>query len=427
MVIEQAPDNIVRSLDTALQSSRGGPMAEVHGLVSAEITDRRVRNSVFGPIAPLCRKVAEEPSYLPPASPRLLWAALKRDQPSEVAEARRITLAMRRDDGPPPIWDELCQRCIDGLASGAAPYGEAAEKLGGGAVVQRLTTGLELSPLARTIHPRLPGWVRAMSGEAAVGLRIAFKDATEKNPDAAPVFMEMIYGLLPEEPWQILRVISAVMDRPSDRYLAASEMASFGERLLADVERRIAEVDKFDPDQGTQAAISLAASVQTATIIIAEFEQQLELSKDGPWTKRLVRARKALASGVEGRLRHSLAAVSEALPTYARQVGRSSRQAPLTSEPVDKEAVRRGYAILTFVSETRSSAGHGGFAMVRAKVIEELDKQVDLYAEDLIDELHEEGDASGRVAELIDVAAGYLGLIRDPRAADLIKRRAAAA
>ena len=100
---------------------------------------------------------------------------------------------------------------------------------------------------------------------------------------------------------------------------------------------------------------------------------------------------------------------------------------PRTTADLDKDAVRRGYATLTFVSETRSSAAHGGFASLRAKIIEELGKQIDLYSEDLIASLHEGGDQAERLHAYIEVAADFLGLVRDPKAAEIVRRRAAVA
>ncbi len=430
MLIEQAPDRVVQGLRAALDSRRQtGPMAEVQSLVSAEMADRRLRDGVFGPLTPLCRDT-DKASLLSPAAPRLLWSALKTDQPAAVAEARRATQALRRDDGPPPIYDELCRRAAEGLRDRNPPFDQTAALLEAGSAggLDRLIAGLGLTSLARALLPRVPSWVRSMDGDSAAAVRLAFKDATEIDDNCAPTFMAMIHGQLEDAPWQILRVISAVMDRPSDRYLAASEMAEFGERLLDDMDQRIAAVRAFDANEGPKGAVLLAASIHTATIIISEFEQWLDIAKDGPWGLRLAKAKKALAASVESRLKETPAAVAAALPAApAHSSGKSARMIPRTTADLDKDAVRRAYALLTFLSESRSSAAHGGFAAKRSKILEDLDKQISVYGDDLIDSLHGGGDQAERLHAYIEVAADFLGLVRDPKAAEIVRRRAAVA
>ncbi len=127
-------------------------------------------------------------------------------------------------------------------------------------------------------------------------------------------------------------------------------------------------------------------------------------------------------------MKQAPAAVAAALPSHpARSSGKTSRMMPRTTTELDKDAVRRGYAMLTFLSEIRSSAAHGGFASMRSKIIGDLDKQIDLYGDDLIDSLHEHGDMAERLHAYIEVAADFLGLVRDPKAAEIVRRRAAVA
>jgi hypothetical protein len=424
MLIEQAPDRIVQGLQGALGAGRAtGPMAEIQDMLSAETADRRVRDGVFGPLMALCRE-GEGSALLPPAAPRLLWLALKAEAPGRVAEARRATLAMRRYDAPPPIYDELCRCAAQGLRERGPAFAAAAAQFEP-AALDRLVMALGLARIARPLLPRLPDWERSMDDEAEAAVRLAFKDATTVEETSAPLLMEIIYAHL-EDPWHVLRVISALMDRPTDRYLAGSEMAGFGERLLQDLDERIDAVRRFDLDLGPQAAVELAASIQTATIIVSEFELWLDMAEDSRWAGRLAKARKALAVNVERRLKTAPAAVDAALPAYAaRSIGKNARMMPRTTAGLDKDAVRRAYAILTFLSESRSSAAHGGFASMRVKIIEALDKQIDLYGDDLIDLLHEGGDQTDRLAAYLEVAADFLGLVRDPKAAEKLRRRAA--
>ena len=61
-------------------------------------------------------------------------------------------------------------------------------------------------------------------------------------------------------------------------------------------------------------------------------------------------------------------------------------------------------------------------------MIETLDPRIDNYAEDMLDLLHHAGDVPpDRIRAFLDIAAEFLGLVRDPKSAKIIRRRAAVA
>ena len=54
-LVESAPDKIVGGLQNALAAASGDSvLAGVRRLVESEVADRRLRNAVLSPIAPLC-------------------------------------------------------------------------------------------------------------------------------------------------------------------------------------------------------------------------------------------------------------------------------------------------------------------------------------------------------------------------------------
>ena len=69
----------------------------------------------------------------------------------------------------------------------------------------------------------------------------------------------------------------------------------------------------------------------------------------------------------------------------------------------------------------------GGYASARTKMIEKLDDRLDHYVEDVLEYLR--GDAPERAASArayLDTAARLIGLLRDEKAAQIVRRRAAA-
>ena len=71
----------------------------------------------------------------------------------------------------------------------------------------------------------------------------------------------------------------------------------------------------------------------------------------------------------------------------------------------------------------------GGFGAVRTRVAEALDTRIDTYVEDLLEQLHS-GEAEAEDDDLrrrLEAAAGLLAMVRDPSAAQIVRRRMAAA
>jgi hypothetical protein len=267
-----------------------------------------------------------------------------------------------------------------------------------------------------------------MTDEKAAALRLAYRDVVALADDGGPRFFEMLAGAL-TEPWLILRVISGAMHRPAETYVASSELASFGERLLADIDRQVAIVGAFTINAGLAGAQAAAAAVLRATVEIAEFEGSFVLSPDGLWGRRIAQQKRALAMAVEHRLRDVDDAVSHALPLQTVRIGpRTLRGVPkLTADP-DFLQVERAGTLLAFMHEVRVSAQAGGFASARAKALEILEARLDSYVEDILERLRaDEIEDHARAHAYLEIAADFCGIARDEKTAQLVRRRAAAA
>ena len=430
-LIEQVPDGTIRSLEGALAG--GGredrAIAAVHDMLSAEMLERRVRAAVFAPLARHCEPnpTAMDRLCFPSGALSLAWRGVKAVSPDLIDQAMRSAVVLRPEDEAPEAFNEICVKVAEGVRAADPAFAPLVQLLGAPGQVDRFVQAMSIAPVVRSTLPKLPIWVRTLSNEYAAAIRLAFRDSTAVREDAGPAFMEMLFGHL-DEPWQVLRLISLVMDKPTDRYLAGSELASFGERLLADIDRRIDALKRFDPNRGLEGGVEMAASVHTATTLIDEFGQWLSINREGPWGSRLASQKRNLALAAEARLREIEPAVIAALPTQpVRFAARSVRGAPKLAHDLDEAAVRKAQGLLGFLYETRTCASYGGFGALRAKVVESLDPRVDQYAEDLLELLHAgEGDLQ-RLRAYLEVAAEFLGLIREPRAAEIVRRRTAVA
>ena len=153
----------------------------------------------------------------------------------------------------------------------------------------------------------------------------------------------------------------------------------------------------------------------------------MELSCDHVWGKNIGAQRKGLADNVERRLKETQKLVAAALPTLPGKLANQRRRLPRLSSPPDPAAVTRALTLLAFTREVRTSANYAGFGGPLAQLTEKLEDMLDHYVQDVIDAIRS-GEADVDVCNgFLMVAADFNGLIRDNRAADLVRRRAAAA
>ncbi|HEX2800818.1 MAG TPA: hypothetical protein VHN73_02000, partial [Phenylobacterium sp.] len=88
----------------------------------------------------------------------------------------------------------------------------------------------------------------------------------------------------------------------------------------------------------------------------------------------------------------------------------------------------RATTLLTFSEEVRSCANYAGFSAAHAKMADKLGQAIDQYVEEALDLVRtaEPADVAHAYDHLL-VVADFCALVRDSRAADLIRRRAASA
>lgn len=407
------PDSLFRRLERVLAEAQGAdPSLEpVLSVAKAERRARDLAATVFEPLLPLT-----EPARAPKRrliEPMALARALRAAEAVDPALVARAAAAPKphTEDPAPPEYDTLCRRA----AEATPPSADGA-----------LEALLRLVPQLRAARLRLHHWIDNLNGDNVAALRLAFKDAIAVDENCGPLFWEALFTYL-DQPWQVVRLISAVLDRPSDRYLAESELASLGERLLGEIDARIGDLKRFDPAEGEAAGAGAAEKAALAFVMIAEFEEWLALRKDGPWGARLSAQKQAATQAMEARLREVEPAVAAALPLLAKP-GRGGRPIPkLTADP-EPLLVVRAEALLTLLDGSRTAAQAGGFASLRAKVVEAVQQRLEPYCEDLLDTLHrKDSEDPERVRAYLEAASRIIALVQGPQAAQIVRRRAAAA
>lgn len=431
-VVQTAPDKVIRGLEMALQADPAGSLNAVRMMVEAESRDRMMRNVVLAPIAPLCvDKFSDGRFAFPARALTLIWRGLRDADPEAMAGVPAACREYDAGAGSPDALDRLCALAAEQLRAGeieAFVQASAACDASAPDGAARLAACLDLAPVARRSLERLPDWISRMTEERHAAVRLAYRDCVNIADDAGPRFFDMLAAHL-AEPWLILRVISAAMDRPGERYVASSELAAFAERALDDIDRRLDTVRKFDAAGGRAAGEEAGQTVLIVVEALAEIEDAFELSKEGPWGKRVGDQKKTMAAVVEKRLREIEAAVNGALPMQSvRTHGRRFASHAKVSDPPPVAPVDKALALLAFAEEIRPAASRAGYGSVRTKVLEKLHVRLDDYVEDLLDLLrHGEAEDPDRVQAYLAIAADIYALAKDEKAGQIIRRRAAAA
>src|SRR4051812_45474563 len=240
-LVESAPDKIVGGLQRALAQSGGDTvLASVRALVEAEASDRMLRNAVFQPVTPLFAGDGSDKHSLvfPARALAMVWRGLKTHAPQEMATAAKASASLaaaiaaeQRPPDPSKSYDALTQLAAQALRAGEPrDFGAAAELCDqarpGGA--ETLAACLDIAHVVRRALPRLAEWVAHPGEDTGAAARLAYKDAVAVTEDAGPRFFEMLACQV-TPPWMVLRIISAVMDKPTERYLADSELGGFPE------------------------------------------------------------------------------------------------------------------------------------------------------------------------------------------------------
>jgi len=431
-IVETAPDTVVGGLQAALsETSEDSALAGVRRLVEREAGDRRLRNTVLQPIAPICVGDGKDPQRLvfPGRVLALLWRGLKEIAPDGIARAGAALIDFRPGESPTEPFDSLVRMAALALRNRqtrefeiAAEICETARPDGG----ELLALCLDLSPIVRRTIPKLPDWITHFGEGTTASARIAYRDAVAVADDAGPRFFEMLAAQL-AHPWMVLRIISAVMDKPTERYLADSELAVFGQRVMQDIEDNLKAIARLDPTAGPDAGRATAKKVERITFLISEMETCIDLSREHGWGHEIVNFKKSLAGAVESQLRSAEKFAAAALPTQPPKLRRIRRNIPKLNLMPDPAATRRAVTLLTFAQEIRSSANYGGFAAARGKMLENLGEMLDNYVEETLD-LIRTGDAEdeGIGYAFLEVAAEISLLARDEKAAELVRRRTTA-
>ena len=382
------PQSSLRSLEMALRMSNDKPLGEVRELIAIELEFRGAKEAIFAPFLPLFQPRSDGliavifPGWLLDR----LWASLEIRETELYTQSRYALRGLRTEDPTPVVFYRL-------ITAAAAICREHSEDLlpknaepGDRDFVTEFAHYLDLHRIVRTALARLPDYYGRIDAEKATALRLMFKDACEFNFESGYRFIEVIFANL-EDGAQVIKFVATVSDRPKDRFLAESELADFGERILDKIEGDLKELQSFMGNKNricTDLGIAGERLAQ-GLVQLQSFEHYIELSRDGPWGKRVAASHKLIAELVEAQLNGAERVLDAVLPMKAERVyGRVKREVPFLAGYPKSEAVAHARQVLAFIRQVRNAASAGGFATLHTKTHQTLEIMLDAYFTELL-------------------------------------------
>ena len=410
-MMRSLPRPSLRSLETALGLSKDGAMSEVREMISAELESRHIKETVFGPFMPLFDERDDGLSGV--VFDRWivdrLWSALDARQPDMLVAARQALNAKRADDPTPTVlFDlidlaaEICRETPEAVMRPTPGPEDAAE-------VAEFANYLDLHRIIRALLNRMSDFMGRVDAEKAAALRLMFKDACAIDVEGGYRFLECLFANL-DDGAQIVKFVATVSDRPNDRFLASSELAGFGERILDGIEQRLNELKAFMGPRGKvcEDLVSCGHRVAQSLAQLQSFEHYIELSREGPWGKRVAAAHKMIAEMVETQLNGAEKLVGEVLPVKAERVyGKIRKETPRIDRPPNEALVARTRQTMVFIKGVRNTAQAGGFASLHTKTVQALETMLDGYFEEML------AIANGPDAFDPEMVLAYFGVVTD--------------
>jgi hypothetical protein len=387
-LVKTLPQSALRSLELALGMTDDAAMTEVRELISTELEFRLTRDVIFAP-------------YLPLFKPRTdglmgtefemwlitnIWRELEIAEPELYAQSRYAQRGLRPEDPHPVVFIRLVHAAADICRDQPERILRAKPSQDDLAEVREFGHYLELYRVVITTLQKLPEYLGRIDAEKAAALRLLFKDACDINPESGYRFMEVLFGNL-EDGAQIIKLVATVSDRPNDRFLGNSELADFGERIVDLIETRMSELRGFIGAKGKGGSdLALAGErVAQALAQIQSFGHYVELSREGPWGKRITAAQQSMAGMVETQLKFSEKTAMEALPTQIIKIGgRIKKEVPDYTTAPRPEICQQAMNVLAFVRQVKNAALAGGFASQHAKVLQSIEGHMDAYFTELL-------------------------------------------
>lgn len=431
-MVERLPDRTLKTLSLAVAQMPGERARALSHMLAEEGVDRKRRAVAFAPMMPLftSRRDGVEGLTFPSAVLPRLWKAASATAPDLLTTLDDIRL---REDDPKvvAVADRYCV-AASGMIRDKADViwpvtpGKEAEREAG---LTELARCFDLAVLARRALKSLPHWILRPTPDQLAELRLLIRDAGEVTPDGGPRMLEILFAHLADASLVLRLVVHSSRSASQEGVLSGSEMAVFVNRLLAEVEARVARIGTFKPAAGVDPGPQIKADIAWCAETLAELDMTLQLDPNGEWGKAARDARARINRGLSNTLRSTDKALDRVLPvTRVKTAGRMTREAPDLEQSIAPDAVQTVTALLNLVGAMRAAAQIFGIESQRSQLVQSVIDRITTFVDLTIEAVNAgEVEDEGRVLAHVETLAKFLLLIEATEPARTVRRRAAAA
>ena len=421
--VSELPGGILDKLSEALMLVRDGPMLEVRNLIEAEAKRRIVIARVFHPYMKMFepRQDGLDSYVFPRWLLKNLWRELGQRHSDLVRQAVKIMDSLDANDPVPVVFIRLAGEATALLHDQPDCVLPTNPQKGDREEAIEFSHYLDLYRTLDKLMNLLPECTGRLDPEKEAALRVLYKDASSLTDRGGPHLVEVILSQL-DAGAHIVKFMAAISDRRDDRFLADSELCEMGNRLVEWCEDDLRLAQSFLKKADTEhEAISIIHAIMARLQV---FDQSLELTREGPWGKRLAAVRKEIATHAESRLNGLEKMVELALP----QRKHKGRTVPRFDKPATEETVNKAVLALKFVRSVNNLANQGGFGALYAKVVAQVESLVNGYVEDMVANINSDDRPSETTIETVyEHTCRILEAFFSDSEANLARRRVAAA
>jgi hypothetical protein len=431
-MVERLPDRTLKTLSLAVAQMPGARARALSQMLAEEGVDRSRRAVAFAPMIPLfaARPDGVEGLKFPAAVLPRLWKAASATAPELLGTLDDVRL--REDDlRVVAVADRYCI-AASGLIRDQPDViwpttpGKEVEREDG---LTELARCFDLAVMARRALKSLPNWILRPTPDQLAELRLLVRDAAEITPDGGPRMLEILFSHLTDAALVLRLVVHSSRSASKEGVLSGSEMAVFVNRLLAEVEARVARIGAFKATGGVDPGPQIKADIAWCAETLAELDMTLQLDPNGEWGKAARDARARINRSLSATLKSTDKTLDKVLPMKRVQTaGRMTREAPDLEQPVAPEAIQTASALLTLVGAIRTAAQIFGIESQRSQLVQSAIDRITTFV-DLTIEAVNSGEVQDqpRVLAHVETLAKFLTLIDATEPARTVRRRAAAA
>lgn len=313
----------------------------------------------------------------------------------------------------------------DAARSNAERRKQLEQRLGGEAGMEdarEIGAVLSIAAPMLALQAELPKRIDNFTDDMVTALRDAYIETSETSPSEALYLPFMVMNRL-EEPSQILRFVRKVAHQRNDAVISRSELAVFGETLLAEMDEIARRVHARRAGQADLEP--MLEDVRRFAQLSRGFASEIDLHRNSEWGQRVLAGRARVSAAVAQEMSRFETELIRALPFHQiGQYGRGGPMKPDLAKGPDRTREERMRACLRFVSGMTPICESLGAQSHCRSVRQQIEAYLGAYEDRLLEELRlAQGSARVNAEDFLETVAGFYEALDESGQADVLRRR----